>query len=42
VLHFKAAGLESHIDARHADAHQLVKALKGPFDIVFLGPDKHW
>jgi len=42
VLHFKAAGLESYIDARHADVHQLVKALKGPFDIVFLDADKHW
>jgi len=42
VLHFKAAGLESYIDARHADVHQLVKTLEGPFDFVFLDADKQW
>jgi predicted O-methyltransferase YrrM len=30
------------IDARLADAHQLVKELKGPFDFVFSDADKEW
>jgi predicted O-methyltransferase YrrM len=42
LQNFKAAGLESYIDARHADAHQLVKELEGPFDFVFLDADKQW
>ncbi|MCU0646277.1 MAG: class I SAM-dependent methyltransferase [bacterium] len=39
---FKAAGLSEYIDARLADAHQLVKELKGPFDFVFCDADKDW
>ena len=39
---FKQAGLSEYIDARLADAHELVKELKGPFDFVFSDADKNW
>lgn len=39
---FKAAGVSEYIDARLADAHKLVKELKGPFDFVFSDADKGW
>jgi caffeoyl-CoA O-methyltransferase len=39
---FKKAGLSEYIDARLADAHVLVKELKGPFDFVFSDADKDW
>jgi caffeoyl-CoA O-methyltransferase len=39
---FKQAGLSEYIDARLADAHKLVKELKGPFDFVFSDADKYW
>jgi caffeoyl-CoA O-methyltransferase len=39
---FKKAGLSAYIDARLADAHSLVKELKGPFDFVFSDADKDW
>ncbi len=39
---FKKAGLSEYIDARLADAHKLVKELKGPFDFVFSDADKEW
>jgi len=39
---FKKAGLSEYIDARLADAHSLVKELKGPFDFVFSDADKEW
>ena len=39
---FKKAGLSEYIDARLADAHKLVKELKGPFDFVFNDADKEW
>jgi len=42
VQNFKAAGLEAFIDARLADAHDLVRELEGPFDFVFLDADKEW
>ena len=42
LKNFKAAGVEGFIDARLADAHQLVKELKGPFDFVFSDADKDW
>jgi caffeoyl-CoA O-methyltransferase len=42
LQNFKAAGLEAFIDARHADAHQLVKELEGPFDFIFMDADKEW
>jgi predicted O-methyltransferase YrrM len=39
---FVAAGLSSYIDARLADAHDLVPRLEGPFDFVFIDADKDW
>lgn len=42
VENFKKAGLSDYIDARLADAHQLVNELKGPFDFVFSDADKDW
>ena len=36
------AGLSKYVDVRHADAHELVKALPGPFDFVFSDADKGW
>ena len=39
---FKKAGLSEYIDARLADAHELVKELEGPFDFVFSDADKGW
>jgi predicted O-methyltransferase YrrM len=42
VENFKKAGLSDYIDARLADAHTLVKELKGPFDFVFSDADKGW
>lgn len=39
---FRKAGLSGYIDARLADAHKLVKELKGPFDFVFSDADKDW
>jgi predicted O-methyltransferase YrrM len=38
----RQAGLEEYVDARLADAHQLVKELEGPFDFVFSDADKNW
>lgn len=42
LQNFKEAGLTQYIDARLADAHELVKQLKGPFDFVFSDADKNW
>jgi len=42
LANFKEAGLSEFIDARLADAHELVKELKGPFDFVFSDADKDW
>jgi len=42
LANFKEAGLSKYIDARLADAHDLVKKLKGPFDFVFSDADKGW
>ena len=39
---FKEAGLSDYIDARLADAHELVPELDGPFDFVFSDADKGW
>lgn len=39
---FKKSGVNLYIDARLADAHDLVRALKGPFDFVFCDADKDW
>jgi predicted O-methyltransferase YrrM len=40
VANFKEAGLADLIDARLGDAHELVRALPGPFDFVFCDADK--
>ncbi len=42
LTNFKEAGLTEFIDARLADAHELVKKLEGPFDFVFSDADKEW
>jgi caffeoyl-CoA O-methyltransferase len=42
LANFKEAGVDHIIDARLADAHVLVPALKGPFDFVFSDADKGW
>jgi len=39
---FEETGLSEYIDARLADAHELVPKLKGPFDFVFVDADKDW
>jgi caffeoyl-CoA O-methyltransferase len=42
VANFRAAGLSNYVDARLGNAHDLVPALKGPFDFVFCDADKDW
>lgn len=42
LKNFEEAGLSQYIDARLADAHDLVKKLEGPFDFVFSDADKGW
>lgn len=42
LSNFEESGLSDYIDARHADAHELVPKLKGPFDFVFCDADKGW
>ncbi len=42
VENFKAAGLGGFVDARLADAHELIPQLKGPYDFVFVDADKEW
>ncbi|UCD90481.1 MAG: class I SAM-dependent methyltransferase [Desulfobacterales bacterium] len=42
LANFKEAGLTEYIDARLADAHELVRKLEGPFDFVFSDADKEW
>jgi len=42
VENFREAGLGDLIDARLADAHELVGELPGPFDFVFIDADKEW
>jgi predicted O-methyltransferase YrrM len=39
---FAKVGLAPYIDARLADAHELVPRLEGPFDFVFIDADKDW
>ena len=36
------AGLSNIVDARLANAHELIKQLPGPFDFVFSDADKDW
>jgi len=40
--YFQETGLSEFIDARLADAHELVPRLEGPFDFVFIDADKDW
>jgi len=42
LANFEEAGLSDFIDARLADAHELVPELEGPFDFVFIDADKDW
>jgi predicted O-methyltransferase YrrM len=42
LKNFEEAGVAPFIDARLGDAHELVKALPGPFDFVFSDADKDW
>jgi predicted O-methyltransferase YrrM len=42
LSNFKEAGLDGYIDARLADAHQMVRGLSGPFDFIFIDADKEW
>ncbi|SHF67987.1 Predicted O-methyltransferase YrrM [Mariniphaga anaerophila] len=39
---FKKAGVHKYIDARLADAHELVPQLPGKYDFVFSDADKFW
>ena len=39
---FKKAGVTKFIDARLADAHDLVPKLPGKYDFVFSDADKYW
>jgi len=39
---FKKAGVSDYIDARLADAHELVPELEGVYDFVFSDADKYW
>lgn len=42
LANFKEAGLSDYIDARLADAHELVPTLPGSYDFVFSDADKEW
>jgi predicted O-methyltransferase YrrM len=42
LANFNEAGLSEYIEARLADAHELVPELAGPFDFVFIDADKEW
>jgi len=42
LRNFREAGVSGYIDARLGDAHDLVPALPGPFDLVFSDADKSW
>ncbi len=42
LANFKEAGVSDYIDARLADAHQLVNELPGFFDFIFIDADKNW
>lgn len=42
LANFEEAGLSRFIDARLADAHDLVPRLEGPYDFVFQDADKDW
>ena len=42
LKNIEETGLGSFVDARLANAHDLVKQLPGPFDFVFSDADKDW
>ena len=42
LANLEEAGLSSFVDARLADAHELVPELEGPFDFAFIDADKDW
>jgi len=42
LANFARAGLSDYIEARLANAHQLVEEMTGPFDFVFSDADKDW
>lgn len=42
LSNFNKSGLSEYIDARLADAHEMVKEIEGPFDFVFSDADKYW
>jgi caffeoyl-CoA O-methyltransferase len=42
LANFKEAGVVQFVDARLADAHELVPKLNGPIDFVFSDADKDW
>jgi caffeoyl-CoA O-methyltransferase len=42
LVNFRKAGVAAYIDARLADAHELVPMLEGPFDFIFCDADKEW
>ena len=42
LQNFRDAGVSRFVDARLADAHDLVPRLEGPFDFVFIDADKDW
>lgn len=42
LQNFQDAGVSRFVDARLADAHDLVPRLEGPFDFVFIDADKDW
>jgi len=42
LTNFEVAGVTPYVDARLANAHDLVKELPGPFDFVFSDADKEW
>lgn len=42
LKNIEEAGLSAYVDARLANAHDLVKELPGPFDFVFSDADKNW
>lgn len=42
LRNFEEAGVARYVDARLADAHELVRQLPGPYDFVFSDADKDW
>jgi caffeoyl-CoA O-methyltransferase len=42
VENIAAVGLGDYVEFLHGDAHELVPALRGPYDFVFSDADKDW